>query len=270
MRLGELLSKFPEMTSAQIEGFLDDRPLGWGKHKRVRAGKVLHNFHCRKCDDQRTFESAEDLYCLGLGRQSLSVDATLRCPGCNSTVELWFLLGSDDDISGRAPQLRLEKYTENLRDAAYRVGSTTGQFGDLVKRAQVAYEADLGAGSMIYLRKILESITFEVADIAGIARAKPNGRRRSFYEILQEVNQQRRIIPQRFSSNGYQLFSELSEAIHGDSSEADALKKYKACLLLVLGVVEEVQRDNVFGKAIDALGWEVDALEEMASDEVNS
>jgi hypothetical protein len=264
MRLSDVLSKAPDAIPAQVEGFLDDRPLKWGKHKKINVGKVFHNFNCMRCDDQRTFESGDELYCLGLGDHAVSIDATLRCTACQSSVEAWFIVGSDGDIFGNTPEVRVERYTENLRDRADRVGTTTGQFADLVKRAQLGYEAKLGAGSMIYLRKIFESITIEVAEIANIAITTPKGKRRPFKDVLQEVNEQRNIIPQRFSSNGYQLFSELSEVIHGNSNEDDALKKFKPCLQLVLGVVEEVNRDNVFAKAIDDLGWGVDDIDEIA------
>ena len=168
MRLSDLLSKAPDVVSAQVEGFLSDRPLGWGKHKRIRVGKVIHNFYCRSCGDVRPFESGEELYCLGLSSEQVSIDATLRCMVCRTSVEAWFLVASKGDIYGRAPEVRVERYTENLRDRADRVGVTEGPFADLIKRAQLAYENDLGAGAVIYLRKIFEKVTWEVAEILGV------------------------------------------------------------------------------------------------------
>lgn len=270
MRLPELLSKVPATTAAQIEGFLGGTSLRWGKHKRIRVGQVYHNFHCRKCGDQRTFVSGEELDCLGIGDDQVSIDVTLQCTGCRSSVEAWFLVASEGPISGPSPQVRVERYTENLRDRAERLGVTGGPFSDLVKRATLAYENQLGAGAVIYLRKIFEMITFEVADIAGIATLKTNSKRRPFSEVLREVNEQRNIIPQRYSSDGYQLFSELSNIIHGDASEEEALQKFKPCLQLVLGVVDEVNRDNIFAQAIDELGWNVENLDEIAGEEVVS
>lgn len=260
MRLSDLLSKAPDVVSAQVEGFLSDRPLGWGKHKRIRVGKIFHNFHCRNCGDVRTFESGEELSCLGLGGEQISIDATLRCMVCKASVEAWFLVSAEDDISGRAPDVRIDRYAENLRDCADRVGVVKGPFADLIKRAELAYESGLGAGSVIYLRKIFEMITFEVAEIAEISVLKPNGKRRSFFDILKDVNEQRNIIPQRYSSDGYKLFGELSDVIHGDADEADALLKFRPCLQLVLGVVDEVKRDNEFATAIDELGWSAEDL----------
>lgn len=262
--MADVLSRAPDSTPIQVEGFLDDRRLRWGRHKRIRVGKVFHNFHCRQCDDQRTFESGDELYCLGIDDHSVSIDATLRCGACRASVEVWFLLRSVGDMFDRAPIVQIERYTENLRDRADRVGSTPGPFADLLNRAQHAYEEQLGAGSMVYLRTIFESITFEVAGIANIATTTSRGRKRPFREILQEVNDQRNIIPHRFSANGYLLFSELSEVIHGNSTEDEALRRFKPCLQLVLGVVEEVNRDNLFANAIDELGWGIDNIDEIA------
>ena len=268
MRLSDLLSKAPELVSAQVEGFLSDRPLGWGKHKRIKVGKVIHNFHCRNCEDVRPFESGEELSCLGLSNEQVSIDATLRCMVCGASVEAWFVVASKGDIYSRAPEIRVERYTENLRDRADRVGAADGPFADLIKRAQLAYEIDLGAGAVIYLRKIFEKVTWEVAEILGVETKKPDGNPRAFFQVLEEVNKLRNIIPQRFSSDGYQLFRELSGIIHGDSSEAEALQKFKPCLQLVLGVVDEVKRDNVVAQAIEELGWSVENIDDIAVGEV--
>ncbi|MEU1224537.1 hypothetical protein [Streptomyces microflavus] len=249
----------------QVDGFFDGRALKWGKHKRVKAGKVLRNFHCRACNAQRTFVSGDELSCLGLGDNQISIDATLQCIECRSSVEIWFLVGSNGDISGVAPEVRIERYTENLRDRADRVDSHRGQFSDLIKRAQLAYENQLGAGSIVYLRKIFELVTFGVAEIAEIETKQNNGRNIPFAVALKKVNEVRNIIPRRFSSDGYQLFSELSEIIHGESSEEEALRKYKPCLQLVLGVVDEVSRDNEYARAIEELGWNIENISEITS-----
>lgn len=263
MRLSKLLSDAPAVATMQVDGFLDGHALKWGKHKRIKVGKVLRNFHCRACDAQRTFMSGDELSCLGLGDNQISIDATLQCIECRSSVEIWFLIGSNGDISGVAPEVRIERYTENLRDRADRVDGHRGPFSDLIKRAQLAYENHLGAGSIIYLRKIFELVTFEVAEIAEIETKKNNGKNFPFAVVLEKVNEVRNIIPRRFSSDGYQLFRELSDIIHGESSEEEALRKYKPCLQLVLGVVDEVSRDNEYARAIEELGWNIENISEI-------
>jgi hypothetical protein len=270
MRLSDVLSKPLNGAVYQIEGFLGGRPLAWGKHKNIAVGKVFLNFHCRKCANQRSFQSGEALACLGLGTRAVSIDVTLKCPGCEGTVEVWFVVGSENDIFGLAPEVQIERYTENLRHSAFRVSVVPGQFADLLTRAQLSYESGLGAGAMVYLRKIFELITYEVAEIQGIAVFDDRARRQPFKKVLKEVDEARQIIPPRYRSNGYTLFSELSEVIHGNSDEEDALLKFEPCRDLVVGVVHEVNRDNVFARAIEDLGWDVDNLRLVNSAAVGS
>jgi hypothetical protein len=268
VRLSDVLSKAPDATEAQVEGFLGTRRIGWGQHKKLRVGKVGLNFFCRKCSDIRTFMSGDELSCLVAGECTVSIDVTLRCPICESRVETWFLVACDGDFYAQAPVVHLERYTENLRDSASRVGAGAGQFEDLLERAQIAYEDHLGVGAMIYLRKIYEAITAEVATVAGISTTRLNGARKPFRELLEEVDGQHHIIPARFSNNGYRLFSELSEVIHGGSSEEVALLKYLPCRQLVLSVINNVQGDQAMARAIDALGWNIDDLGAIAGKEV--
>lgn len=136
----------------------------------------------------------------------------------------------------------------------------SGDFDELLERARFAYQARLGAGAMIYLRKIFEAITVQVADIAGIETKKPNGRPKSFAPLLKEVDAEHHIIPPAFSSDGYLLFSELSEMVHGHSSEEEALAKYRPCESLVRGIIHNVASDLEMRQAIDELGWTLNTL----------
>jgi hypothetical protein len=258
--LSDVLSKAPDTAEAQVEGFLGTRRMGWGQHKKIRVGKVALNFFCRKCTDIRTFMSGNELSCLVAGECTISIDVTLRCPLCESPVEAWFLVACNGDFYTQAPVVHLERYTENRRDSASRVGIDSGHFEDLLERAQIAYEDHLGAGSMIYLRKIFEAITTQVANIANIPVTTPKDKRKPFRDLLEEVDKQHHIIPARFASNGYRLFSELSEVIHGASSEEEALRKYLPCRQLTIGVVVNVRNDQNMASAIGALGWDVDDL----------
>ncbi len=108
---------------------------------------------------------------------------------------------------------------------------------------------------MIYLRKIFEMTTSQAAEAVGIATVRSNGRRKSFRSLLEEVDADSHIIPSEFSSNGYKLFSELSEVIHGDSNEAEALNKYPPCRKLVLGIVNNIRNNQEMAQAIASLGW---------------
>ncbi|MFF5109852.1 hypothetical protein [Streptosporangium sp. NPDC000509] len=242
-----------------MERFLNAR-LPWGKHKTIEVGKVAINFKCKTCDNVRTFMSGDKLSCLGVGDRVVSIDACLKCPVCKATVEAWFLVVSRDELDGQAPTVRLERYVDNRRGMASRVEVGAGDFDDLLERAQLAYEVQLGTGAMVYLRKIFEAITKQVADIAGISTTGNNGGRKPFRNLLQEVDEQHHIIPAAFSSDGYKLFSELSEIVHGDSSEEIALQKYHPCRSLVIGIIRNVASDQEMKRAIDALGWTINQL----------
>lgn len=270
VRLSDVLSKAPDTAEAQVEGFLGTRRIAWGQHKKIRVGKVALNFFCRKCCDTRTFMSGDELSCLVAGECTVSIDVALRCPICESSVETWFLVACDGDFYAQAPVVHLERYTENRRESASRVGAGRGQFEDLLERAQVAYEDRLGAGSMIYLRKIYETITIEVATVAGISVTRPSGARKPFRELLEEVDGKHHIIPARFSRNGYRLFSELSAVIHGGSDEEVALLKYRPCRQLVLSVINNVQSNQAMGRAIDTLGWDIEEIAAIAGEEIIS
>ncbi len=270
MRLSDVLNMAPDGRRIEVENFLGTRRIRWGQHKIIKVGTVLHNFYCRTCTDLRTFASGESLSCLIAGEQLISIDATLRCPGCGTSVETWYLVVSDGDLYSYSPVVYLQRYCENRRNLTSGVGTDHGQFEDLIERAQLAYESQRGAGSMVYLRQIFESITTEVATIAGISATSSKGSRKPFRQLLEEVDKKHQIIPTKFSSNGYRLFSELSEVLHGHSSEDIALIKYPPCKQLILSVISNVKSDRLIAGAIEALGWDVNELESIAGEEVIS
>jgi hypothetical protein len=270
VRLSEVLSKAPVSEDLQVEGFLGSRLIAWGQHRSIEVGKVALNFNCRICGDARTFLSGEKLSCLVVGDRVVSIDACLKCPLCQAAVEAWFLVVSRESLFEQAPVVRLERYVENRRGVASRLGFGTGDFDDLFERAELAYEQGLGAGAMVYLRKIFEVLTHEVAEVAGVEPTGRKGGRKPFRDLLEEVDQKRNIIPSAFSRDGYKLFSELSDVVHGNSSEDVALEKFPHCRRLVVGVITKVVEDNEMKQAIDALGWELNSLgpldgREMAS-----
>lgn len=270
MRLSDLLSRAPANEEAQVEGFLGANPMGWGRHKTIEVGRVALNFRCKACSDVRTFMSGDKLSCLVVGDRVVSIDACLKCPSCQAAVEAWFLVVSRDSLYERAPTVRLERYVENRRGLASRLGIGAGGFDDLLERSQVAYEAQLGAGSMVYLRKIFEVLTYEVAAVAQISVKGRKGGRKPFRDVLEEVDATHHIIPTAFSRDGYKLFSELSNIVHGGTSEDVALEKYQPCRSLVIGVIQNVVRNEEMKQAIDTLGWNIANLQVSASGEIDS
>lgn len=262
MRLSEVLNNAPDTSRAQVENFLGDRRIGWGKHRSIAVGRVVRNHFCLSCGDIRSFVSGESLSCLMTGEQSISIDVALRCSVCESSAEAWFLVGSDNGFFSQAPLVYLQRFTENRRDVAGNRGLQVEQIDDLFERAQIAFDDSLGAGSMIYLRKIFETVTTQVANAIGVSTLKSNGRRKPFRVLLTEVDGQSQIVPPEFSRDGYRLFSELSEVIHGDSDELEALDKYRPCRRLVLGVVNNIRNRAELAEAVATLGWQPNNVSE--------
>jgi len=145
-----------------------------------------------------------------------------------------------------------------------------GNFDELLERAQAAYEENLGAGAIVYLRIILETLTRQVATNTGIAITGKKGGRRPFRELLEEVDQKHQIIPRAFAGDGYRLFSELSEFAHGSSGEEEALRNFGACRELVVGTVQHVASDQAMKKAVYDIGWTVNTLDATSSEEIAS
>jgi len=185
---------------------------------------------------------------------SVSIDAALKCSACGSRTEAWFLVGCDDDIFGQAPTVFIERYTENRGDVAAD-GHETQIVDDLLERAQIAHDDRLGAGAMVYLRKVFEVATVEAAKSVNVSTTNKTGHRKRFKDLLKEVDAVSDIVPREFSNDGYQLFSELSEVIHGSSGEAEALGKYLPCRRLVIGIVDNIRNNDEMARAVTALGW---------------
>jgi len=213
------------------------------------------NFYCRKCEDARTFISDEKLYCIGVNKHLISIDTVLRCSRCDSTVQMWFLIESNGDIAGNSPEVRIIKRCERLSDNVLIYDERYDDFSELLENAQKAYRNGLGAGSIVYLRKILERITKQTADASGLNTKKANGRRKTFKELLREVDTECSIIPKEFTENGYRLFGELSDVVHGDYDEKLGLQKYRALRRLIIGILDNVKNNKEMMTAIGALGW---------------
>jgi hypothetical protein len=169
---------------------------------------------------------------------------------------MWFLIEAESDIFSPSPKVRILKRNERLSDTVRLSRGQDDGFSELLEKARRAYRDDLGAGAIIYLRKILELITVQVANAEHISTVTPNKKRKSFKILLKEVDEQRSIIPREFSANGYRLFSELSEVIHGEYEEELGLQKYDAFRRLVIGIIENVKKNQELMNAIGALGWD--------------
>ena len=256
MRLSDVLSKPLHDIFMQVEGFLGNQRISIGKHKKITVGKVGLNYFCKECNEVRTYVSGDELSCLCVCDDIVSIDCVLHCPTCGkSNVQVWFLVHSEEQIFDRAPRVRVFKYRQNLSAGTLFRRDEHGGFTELLEKAEKAYKDGLGAGAMVYLRKIFEKVTAETADAVGINKTQRNGQRKTFKLLLKEVDEQCSIIPAEFSANGYQLFGELSNVVHGDTDEQVGLEKYKVLYRLVVGILENIKNSDELRTAVASLGW---------------
>jgi len=254
MRLSDVLSRPPAHEFKQVEGFLGGINLAVGKQRKIQVGKIALNYCCMKCNDMRTFCSGEEIYCIGVNKHLISIDSVLTC-FCGASVQIWYLVDCYDDISGLAPEIRILKRSEKLSTDVMLDKARYDELSELIEKAQRAHRDGLGAGSMVYLRKIFEQITIQTANAKGISCTYNNGKKKTFKDLLKEVDKQCSIIPKEFSANGYKLFGELSEIVHGEYNEDLALLKYESLHRLTIGILDNVKNKHELITAIGSLGW---------------
>lgn len=256
MRLSEILSKPISNEYRQVEGFLKNLRLNCGKQRKIAIGIVGLNYHCTNCGDIRTFCSEQDLYCIGVNNRLVSIDCTLKCPQCGASIPVWFLIESEEDIWSAAPNVRILKKTEKFSSQVQPAPSVYGQFAELLDKANRAYKDELGAGAIVYLRKIFEIVTVEAANSVGITYAQyEGGNPKNFSALLEKVDEECKIIPAEFSANGRKLFKELSSVVHGDFDESKGLEKFQPFYRLVTGILDNVRSKEEFRAVIETLGW---------------
>lgn len=255
MRLSSVLSDAVLLRLSQVEPFMGKASASWGGHRKIDVGTVTRQYYCTACESIRPFNSKKQLNCLVAGPDLVSIDVVLKCVDCANTVENWFLLKCADDLFGQAPSVSLVYCNEHLGTSARALGPNNGDMQDLLDRADLGRRVGLAAGSIIYLRKLFEITTHTAAAGVNVPLQTQKGKRRNFADILKEVDQEIKIIPDEFSQDGYRLFSELSEVIHGQADEMVALGKFDALRRLVVGVYENVRNRAEFAQATRELGW---------------
>lgn len=255
MQLSDVLSKPLTNQFEQVDSFLGKTRLPCGRQRKISAGKVWLPYYCRHCGGDIVFISGEELFCIGVNDRLISIDCVLRCPRCGELVPVWFLVESKDMMYERSPEVRVLKRMDRLTENVLLSRGAYPQYAEWLEKADRAYRSELGAGAIVYLRKILEDITVKTAEAAGIKTKKQNGKQRPFREILEAVKVSCPIIPEEFAEDGYKLFEELSDVIHGDYDEQLGLKKYDALHRLVVGILDNVKNRQEMRQARETLGW---------------
>lgn len=283
MRLSSRLSD-KSKNHGEIESFIDWEKytisaedsedlqlISAGDFIEIQIGKITLPFYSTKCNDSVSFVSPKKLHCLIINDKMISIDCQLQCMDyddsnqackeCNHCIQAWFLVGADD-IFAATPNVYLIKQNFKLPENIKLPVETEDKFVEWLAKAEIAHKERLGAGSVIYLRSILEQITIKVGNDAGVDIYQPNGRTKPFNQVLQAVDAQCSIIPTIYSDNGYKLFQKLSEIAHGNSDEDTALKEYEPLRRLVVGVIEnvrkneeEIKRNAEIKKALAAIGF---------------
>jgi hypothetical protein len=266
MRLSDVLSRPCSPEFVEIDGFLSKK-LSVGKQRKIDVGKVALNFFCALCNNSRTFLSVSELYCIAASTRQVSIDCVLNCVGeCGSSAAVWYLVecqdGEDTDtdkqymnnyIYGIAPKVRILKRREKLSEQV-RLVEQYGEYTTTLDKARRAHRDGLGAGLIVYLRKILEKITVQAANAASIGFvAHESGNPKNFKALFEKVEKQCHIIPDEFSADGYRLFGELSDVVHGEYDENVAIQKFEPLYELVKGILDRRESNRNLTAARGAL-----------------
>lgn len=255
MRLSDVLSKPPSSEYVQVGGFLQNKKGTVGQKVDIDVGKIALNYFCANCDDMRTFYSSTKLTCLFVCKSLISIDCVLTC-GCGATVPVWFLIEGKDDLTTSSPNVRIKNRNSKLSGEVHASFSQYGEYTYLLDKAEQAYNDGLGAGAIVYLRKVFEKITIQAAAAVNIKFEKyEGGNPKNFSALLTEVDKKCKIIPKEFSADGYRLFKELSDVVHGEYDEELGLRKFEPLYRLVIGIFDNVKNHTELLAAMTALGW---------------
>lgn len=255
MRLSDVLSKPPQKEYLQVDGFLQGKKGYIGQQVNLSVGNIALNYFCIKCDDLRTYYSKGKLTSIFVDENTISVDAVLECGACKSCTQVWFIIHSKNDITSIAPKIRIINLGRHLSDDVAIHSSKYGEYSLLLDKAELAYNNNLGAGAIIYLRKVYEKITIYTAQQMNIQYDQyEGGNPKNFRELLEKVDEQCNIIPLEFKKNKYELFRKLSGLIHGTCDENLGLQYYEALNRLIVGVLEGVSNREELKNALTQLG----------------
>lgn len=256
MRLSGIMSKEPSDSYYTVDGFLDTN-LKIGKTKKIEVGRIALPFFCKNCGDIYTFFSEDKkMVCIGVNDFTISISTVLKCQNCNSIVPVWFLIESDENkIATQLPNIKILKRSFKLYDDVAISSEKYGIYSELIYKANQAYSEGLGAGAIIYLRKVYEQVVIESAKISNINTKTNKGKRKSFSDLLKEVDAKCSIVPKEFSKDGYKLFEKLSNVIHGAFNEEVALKQFPAFYRLVIGILDNIKNNKEINEAIATLNW---------------
>ena len=258
MRLSDILSKKPSKNYVQIDSFLQNKKGVSGQSAKISVGNVALNYYCKRCEDLRTFSSKGNLEAIFVDKHTVSIDCVLLCSVCKKAIPVWFLVESKNDITGQVPEIRILKKSERNIEIEKTSNDYYNGYVELLNKAEQAFNENLGAGAMVYLRKVFERVTVDTANAMDIQYDKyTNGNPKNFSMLLKKVDEKSSIIPREFSKDGYKLFRELSDIVHGESNEKEGITKFEPLYRLVVGIVENVKNHEEIMESLQKLQWNV-------------
>ena len=194
-----------------------------------------------------------------MDKKVISIDCILTCTVCGNSIPIWFLIECKDDITGQAPKVRILKKSEENMQIEETNNEYYNKYIELLNKAELAFNENLGAGAIVYLRKAFEKVTMDSAEAVKIEYDKyKNGNPKNFQQLLEKVDKKCSIIPREFTANGYKLFRELSDIVHGDNNEEDGIDKFEPLYRLVVGIIENIKNHKEIMESIKKLNWEID------------
>ena len=245
MRLSDVLSKDISSEFVQVDNFFGYRKSQMGKSKKINIGTVALSFFCEKCNEYKVFYSRHKADCIYVDEKKANINCMLF-DNCNTFVVVGFFIEIGNSITDNLPKVRILKKNINKFDNVKLINNIYEEYTDKLERANIAFNANLGAGSIIYLRKVFELIIEQMANKEGIdfyfINKKGKKEKKTFKNLLKEVDEKCNIIPVEFSKNRYDLFRKLSDIIHGEYDENTAIEKFDAFYRLVTGILDNIKK----------------------------
>lgn len=269
MRLSDVLSKEPTANFVSVDNFAPKNYIKIGCSNKIDVGKVFINLKCNNCNEVHQFYSDDLLYFMPINADMISIDCRLTCQYCGKvSVPVWFLvqvegaiLSSNKMSVGFLSNMKvrlLYKHFKFSADAEPVPLKYKKEYSDLLIKADQAYHNGLGAGALVYLRKLFEKVTIDIASANGIPYQNNKGKKLTFKDILDRVENQYPIIPPEFSANGYKLFGELSDIVHDSSvDEETGIKKYTSLRRLIVGILDNIKDKEELSAAAKELAWSI-------------
>ena len=265
MYIEDILSETPSADFVQVRKIFSNKDGGEietpsrGARRNLGKMNVISYYYCKECCGNVRFTSKGELNCVFISDRLISIDCVMVCR-CSSAIPVWYLVESLGDITGQAPEIRVLERKEKFNEKVWFVRSD--DYNELLDKSERAFRDGLGAGSLVYLRIILERMVRRIAKIEKVDETyiEDNGNKanKPFTRLLIDVDSKCKIVPLDYSGNNRQkLYGLLSGGAHGNINEKSSLEKFVPLKKLVVGILDNIKKKNEYQSAITELGWKI-------------